>query len=127
MRGSPNYIEAMDKKFLTIKERESYRSLEDVVGCRWSSAVVGAIQRGVNRPGELKRYIPGISTKVLNERLRKLTEYGLALRQDLSEKALHVEYQLTPTGEKLASLIEQLHSLDEEFQEERTQEDSSSE
>jgi DNA-binding HxlR family transcriptional regulator len=78
--------------------------------------VVGAIQRGVNRPGKLRRYIPGISTKVLNERLRKLTDYGLAIRQDLSDKSLHVEYRLTPTGEKLASLIEQLHHLDEEFQ-----------
>jgi len=107
----------MDKKFLTIKERESYRSLEDVVGCRWSSAVVGAIQRGIKRPGELRRYIPGISTKVLNERLRKLTDYGLAKRQDYSKKSLHVEYELTPSGEKLANLIEQLHQLDEEFQE----------
>ena len=86
------------------------------MGCRWSSAVVGAIYQGVNRPGELRRYIPGISTKVLNERLRKLTDYGLATKQDLSDKALHVEYHLTPTGEKLANLIDQLHHLGEEFE-----------
>ena len=109
----------MDKKFLTIDERKSYRSLEDVVGCRWSSTVVGAIQRGIKRPGELRRYIPGISTKVLNERLQKLTDYGLAIRQDYSQKSLHVEYELTPNGEKLASLIEQLHDLDEEFKEKK--------
>ena len=106
----------MKKKFFTIQERQSHRSLEDVVGCRWSSAVVEAIQEGVNRPGKLRRYIPGISTKVLNERLKKLIDYGLAIREDLSQKSLHVEYSLTPTGKKLARLIEQLRDLDQEFQ-----------
>lgn len=106
----------MNAKYLTIKEREAHRSLEDVVGCRWSTAVVGAIQRGVSRPGQLRRFIPGISTKILNERLKKLMDYGLATRKDLSDVALHVEYHLTPKGRKLAALIEQLHHLDEEYQ-----------
>ena len=84
-----------------------------MVGCKWSAAVVGALQRGVVRPGQLKRYIPGISTKILNERLRKLLAYGLAMRADHSAASLHVEYRLTPTGAKLATVIEQLHALQE--------------
>jgi len=107
----------MEKKYLSIKERIAHRSLEDVVGCRWSTAVMGAINDGVTRPGQLRRYIPGISTKVLNERLKKLIDYGLAARTDLSETALHVEYNLTARGEKLAQLIGQLRELDVEFQE----------
>lgn len=104
----------MKSKHLTLKERTVYRGLEDVVGCKWSAAVVGALQRGVTRPGQLERYIPGISTKVLNERLRKLVAYGLATRADHSAASLHVEYRLTSTGAKLASVIEQLHALQEE-------------
>jgi len=107
----------MKAKHLTIPERSAYRRLEDVVGCKWSAAVVGALQRGVNRPGKLERYIPGISTKVLTERLRKLLEYGLITRDDQSGVALHVEYKLTPTGERLAGVIEQLHSLQAEHTE----------
>lgn len=101
----------MKTQHLSLAERNAYRSLEDVVGCKWSAAVVGALQRGVVRPGQLERYIPGISTKILNERLRKLVAYGLATRDDRSAAALHVEYRLTPTGTKLASVIEQLHAL----------------
>jgi DNA-binding HxlR family transcriptional regulator len=101
----------MPEKYLTLKERNTYRRLEDVVGCKWSAAVVGALQRGVTRPGKLERYIPGISTKILNERLRKLVAYGLATRVDRSGAVLHVDYQLTPTGVKLAGVIEQLHTL----------------
>jgi len=104
----------MPAKHLSLTERNNYRRLEDVVGCKWSAAVVGALQRGVLRPGQLERYIPGISTKILNERLRKLVAYGLATRVDRSAAILHVEYQLTPTGTKLASVIDQLHALQAE-------------
>lgn len=104
----------MPAKHLSIAERDNYRRLEDVVGCKWSAAVVGALHRGVARPGQLERYIPGISTKILNERLRKLVGYGLATRTDRSASCLHVEYRLTATGAKLADVIEQLHRLQEE-------------
>lgn len=104
----------MKAKHLSLNERNAYRGLEDVVGCKWSAAVVGALQRGVTRPGQLERYIPGISAKILNERLRKLVAYGLATRADHSAASLHVEYQLTPTGAKLANVIEQLHALQAE-------------
>lgn len=110
-RTGPLIIDVMLAKHLTLNERNTYRRLEDVVGCKWSAAVVGALQRGVTRPGQLERYIPGISTKILNERLRKLVAYGLATRVDRSAAVLHVEYQLTTTGTKLAGVIEQLHSL----------------
>lgn len=86
------------------------------MGCKWSAAVVGALQRGVNRPGKLERYIPGISTKVLTERLRKLLDYGLITRTELAGTVPHVEYSLTPTGKKLAGIIEQLHTLQEEHE-----------
>ena len=76
--------------------------------------MLGALQPGVNRPGKLERYIPGISTKVLTKRLRRLLHYGLITRQDRSGVALHVEYTTTPTGAKLAGIIEQLHELEAE-------------
>lgn len=101
----------MPAKHLSLGERSAYRRLEDVVGCKWSAAIVGALQRGVNRPGQLERYIPGISTKVLTERLRKLRDYGLITRAERSGPVRHVEYSLTPTGRKLAGIIEQLHAL----------------
>ena len=99
---------------LSLSERKAYRRLEDVVSCKWSAAVVAAIGRGVTRPGQLERFIPGISTKVLNERLRKLLDYALIVRQETPGKVLRVDYHLTPTGRKLVAIIEQLSDLDEE-------------
>jgi DNA-binding HxlR family transcriptional regulator len=104
----------MKARHLTLKERSAYRSLEDVLGCKWSAAVVAALGRGVHRPGELERYIPGISTKVLMERLRKLIAYGLAERTEYPGAVLHVEYRLTSIGQRLAGVVEQLRALESE-------------
>jgi DNA-binding HxlR family transcriptional regulator len=116
-RGATFFLTMPSIKHLSISERSAYQSLEDVVGCKWSAAVVGALQRGVNRPGKLERYIPGISTKVLTERLRKLLDYGLITRDERVGAVPHVEYSLTPTGKKLAGIIEQLHVLESEHRE----------
>jgi DNA-binding HxlR family transcriptional regulator len=99
---------------LPLSERTAYRRLEDVVGCKWSAAVLAAIGRGVTRPGQLERFIPGISTKILNERLRKLVDYRLITRTEISGKVPRTEYALTATGVRLSSIIESIRDLDEE-------------
>lgn len=104
----------MEKKYLTLHERRAYQSLENVVGCKWSAAVASAIHQGVSRPGKIERYIPGISTKVLNERLRRLLDYKLIFREEFEENIPHVEYTLTHNGEKLAHVIKQLYELQSE-------------
>jgi DNA-binding HxlR family transcriptional regulator len=109
------------KKHLSLSDRNSYRSLEDVVGCKWSSAVLVAVGRGVTRPGELERFIPGISTKVLNERLRKQLDYGLLTRTEHPGRVRRVEYQLTSVGLRLAGVIEQLRTLETEHARPHTQ------
>ena len=98
----------MKPRYLSLQERTAYRRLEDVVGCKWSAAVLAAIARGVTRPGQLERFIPGISTKVLNERLRKLLDYGLITRTEKPGRILQVHYHLTPTGQKLSAILDQL-------------------
>lgn len=104
----------MKLKPLSVRERSEYHRLEDVVGCKWSAGVVAAIGAGVRRPGELERYIPGISTKVLNERLRKLLAFGLVSRKEFSGLPARVDYELTPDGKRLAKILAQLRDLNAE-------------
>lgn len=104
---------ATNKKYLSVRERSFYHRIEDVVGCKWSTAVIAAIDEGVRRPGELERFIPGISKKILNERLRKLTAFGLIERSEFPGTMPHVEYSLTPAGARLALLLEKLREVQE--------------
>jgi DNA-binding HxlR family transcriptional regulator len=85
-------------------DRSIYRRLEEVIGCKWSVSVLTSIRAGVARPGALERRIPGraragrgISAKVLGERLRKLTQYGLLSRTTFPEVPPRTEYALTRT------------------------------
>lgn len=91
----------------------SYRQLEDVVGCKWSVSVLQAVAAGIARPGALERHIAGISTKVLSERLRKLTGYGLLDKQVYAEVPPRTEYALTDNGRKLVAIIGQIRQLDD--------------
>lgn len=75
-------------------------------------SVLLAIDAGVKRPGELERHIDGISTKVLSERLRKLTAYGLLGKHTFPEVPPRTEYELTATGLKLIEIIRQIRELD---------------
>lgn len=90
----------------------TYRKLEDVVGCKWSVSVLQAVAAGVVRPGALERHIDGISTKVLSERLRKLTAYGLLSKRVYAEVPPRTEYSLSANGQKLVNIIEQIRDLD---------------
>lgn len=92
--------------------RPLYACLEQVIGCKWSVSVLMSVRDGVSRPGALERHIGGVSTKVLSERLRKLTAYGLLDRTVYPEVPPRTEYTLTPAGESLVRIIEQIHALD---------------
>lgn len=92
-----------------------YQCLEQVVGCKWSVSVLHEIGRGTCRPGALERAIDGISTKVLSERLRKLTAYGLLEKHKFAEVPPRTEYALTKVGKHLLKIIEQIRQLDDEI------------
>lgn len=87
------------------------RMVEDIVGCKWSLEILGRIRTGVTRPGAIRRSLPGLSTKVMNERLAKMTRYGLLARQSYAERKPRVEYGLTTLGEQLSAILDQVESL----------------
>ncbi|MDQ3562811.1 MAG: helix-turn-helix transcriptional regulator [Pseudomonadota bacterium] len=95
--------------------RATYQKLEDVVGCKWSVSVLQAVAAGVTRPGALERHIEGISTKVLSERLRKLTDYGLLSKHVYVEVPPRTEYSLSQNGQQLVNIVEQIKRLDDEI------------
>jgi len=89
--------------------------VEDIVGCKWSLAVIDLVRRGVCRPGAMEHAIDGLSAKVLNERLRKLQRYGILAKASYPEIPPRVEYSLTPFGMKFTGLLDQVRRLDAEL------------
>ena len=91
------------------------RMVEDIVGCKWSLAVIGAVRSGVCRPGALEHNIDGLSKKVLNERLAKLVRYGILDKRSYAEMPPRVEYRITPFGEKFCGLLDGIEALQREL------------
>ena len=91
------------------------RMVEDVVGCKWTLTIMQLIRHGTCRPGVLERSVEGLTTKVLNERLRKLVDYGILERRAYAEIPPRVEYELTPFGQKFASILDRIEELEAEY------------
>jgi len=107
----------------TKKEKSAQRAalsvgamVEDIVGCKWSMSVLGMVRAGVLRPGAMQRSMPGLSTKVLNERLRKLMRFGILEKVVYPEIPPRVEYRLTRFGERFGALLEEIERLQREFE-----------
>jgi DNA-binding HxlR family transcriptional regulator len=113
---------ASDKKFLSampkLNSGRVSRLLEDVIGCRWTISVLGAVASGVRRPGALERHIQGISAKVLSDRLKQFHRAGLFERVQFPEIPPRVEYRLTPFGKKFSRLLKEVERLQKELDQE---------
>ena len=70
------------------------------------------MQSGVKRPGAMERSTPGLTTKVLNERLRKLVRYGVLARKAYPEIPPRVEYSLTAYGKKFSTVLSLIETLE---------------
>lgn len=86
--------------------------VESIVGCKWSVRILWLLADDVNRPSELLRAVPGLSHKVMNERLRKMTRFGIAQRVVQGEKPpIEVSYVLTPFGHRFMRILEEVRHL----------------
>jgi DNA-binding HxlR family transcriptional regulator len=63
------------------------------------------------------RSVEGLSTKVLNECLKRNVEFGILEKQMFNEIPPRVEYQVTPFGEKFLVILDQLEQLQHEIDE----------
>ena len=86
--------------------------VESIVGCKWSIRLLQLIAQGSQRPSEMLRACDGLSTKVMNERLAKMTRFGIAERHVLGEKPpLEVRYELTSFGHRFMDLLREVDRL----------------
>ncbi|KZC35589.1 MULTISPECIES: winged helix-turn-helix transcriptional regulator [Rhodanobacter] len=86
--------------------------VESIVGCKWSVRLLQLCAEGNHRPSALLRACTGLSAKVLNERLRKMTRFGIMHRTVHGEKPpVEVEYRLTPFGRRFMGILEEVQRL----------------
>ena len=77
-----------------------HRAVE-LIGGRWTGALIHLLLNGRMRFAELRAAIPEISDRMLSERLRELEAEGIVARIVVPETPVRVEYELTEKGRAL--------------------------
>lgn len=80
----------------------------ELIGKRWTGAIVCALTERPMRFGELGRAVPGLSDRLLSQRLRELEEEGLVQREVEAGTPVRVTYSLTEVGYELDPAIREL-------------------
>jgi DNA-binding HxlR family transcriptional regulator len=78
----------------------------ELVGGRWTGAIINCLLAGRARYNELRAAIPEISDRMLSERLRVLETEGVVTRTVVPESPVRVEYELTAKGRALEEALE---------------------
>lgn len=80
----------------------------EIVGERWALLIVRELMLGPRRFSGLRASLPGISAKVLTERLAGLEAAGVLEKHRLPAPASASAYRLTPWGEAAEPMMQEL-------------------
>ena len=109
-------MKTLENKISRKKSPEnSARMVETIYGCKWSLTVYQLLNEGINRPGKMVKSVEGLTTKVLNECLRKNTDVGILERISFKEVPPRVEYKVTEFGQKFIGSLDSLEQLQNEI------------
>ncbi|MEI6874063.1 MAG: helix-turn-helix domain-containing protein [Spirochaetota bacterium] len=82
-----------------------HRAIE-LIGRRWTGAIISMMFKGAERFCEFREAIPGISDRLLTERLKELEEARIVLREVGDSRPPSVTYRLTDKGRSLAPVLD---------------------
>jgi DNA-binding HxlR family transcriptional regulator len=97
------------------KNTSAAAMVEYIVGCKWSMQILSLICQGVDRPGAITRSIDGLTTKVQNDCLSKMVNFGILEKFSYSEVPPRVEYKLTSFGQHFIAVLDVIAELQREI------------
>ena len=83
----------------------AFQSTVELIGRRWTGAIIRSLLSGSVRFGEVLVRIPGLSDRLLSERLRELEAAGIVVRTVYPEVPVRIEYHLTEKGHELEAIV----------------------
>jgi len=84
-----------------------HRAIE-LIGSRWTGAILQTLLQGRTRYATIKSAIPDITDRMLSERLRSLEGEDLVSRHVVPESPIRVEYELTVKGRELQDALREI-------------------
>jgi DNA-binding HxlR family transcriptional regulator len=105
-------MSAMATQRTVVVRRETcctaYHHAVELVGKRWTGAILFVLMDGPARFSEVKALVPDLSDRLLSERMKELESEGIVSRRVVDETPVRVEYSLTVKGEALEPAVRAL-------------------
>src|SRR3954451_23240078 len=86
---------------LCVRVEECYH----LIGKKWIGLIIHTLMEEPKRFNEIHTFIPDLSKRVLNERIKELEEYGIVLRNVITDRPVRTEYSLTKKGTDLGKSL----------------------
>lgn len=96
-----------------------YHRAVELIGRRWTGAILIVLMDGSLRFSEVGQLIPGVSDRLLSERLKELEAEEIVERRVYDETPVRVEYALTAKGQALQPILGALKAWSHEYCDER--------
>lgn len=78
-----------------------HRAIE-LIGRRWTGAILQSMLSGLTRFSDIRDSVPGLSDRLLNERLKELEDFGVVERCTATRD---VNYHLTSVGLRIEPVL----------------------
>lgn len=85
-----------------------YHKAIELIGRRWTGAILSVLLMGATRFTDIVHAVPGLSDRLLSERLKELEAEGIVTRIVHPETPVRIEYQLTIKGMELNAVTDAL-------------------
>ncbi|QUD86161.1 winged helix-turn-helix transcriptional regulator [Phenylobacterium montanum] len=82
----------------------------EFVGGKWKAVILAWLKESPHRYAELRARLPGVSDKVLTEKLKDLELLGLVEKAAINGSGSAVVYRLTERGEGLRPVLDALYA-----------------
>lgn len=92
-----------------------YHHAVELIGRKWTGAILSSLQMGRTRFTEIAAMVPGLSDRLLSERLKELEAEGIVQRVVTPETPVKIEYRLTEKGEALEEVTAAISHWAEEW------------
>jgi DNA-binding HxlR family transcriptional regulator len=87
-----------------------YHEAVELVGRRWTGAILRVLMDGPLRFSEVAQAIPELSDRLLSERMKELEARGMVQRTVIPGPPLRVQYELSTMGSELEPALRELQS-----------------
>src|SRR6058998_3249362 len=99
--AAPSHLEHSDPGHGRSACCSLYHQAVELVGKRWTGAILLVLMEGTLRFSEIKQLVPELSDRLLSERLKELEAEGIVRRKVFDGTPVRVEYALTEKGRAL--------------------------